>query len=329
MKAKSFIVLSLILTSLSSGCSTLSMTSTLMGRQPKENKGLPVVEVMAIWQPGEGKSTKGAPTRGFAGQIMFFAQGSKRPIKVDGDLKVYVFDDVGSVEEQSKPIHIYEFKGGALQGYYNEGKLGPSYQLFLPYTRPGMHEAKCTLRMKYNSELSGDVLSSESTIVLSGKKIAKITDPKPGDHAVSLASKYDAIEHEKMTDSVSSMTKTYKPFLRGGTGIEQASHEEPDVRPRVGAQTRTEPKDEQAHPLKVMTLTPQSSLAPSDTVQTLRATSQSSASDEPAFESHQLAPAETKPAEPARKRTAVSGHPLAEGSSEPAKSDSFDDVFGH
>ena len=294
-----------------SGCSSLPMMKGIVDHVPTESRKMPIVEIMAVWQPGEGKNTNGIPARGFAGQIFFFAQGSKTPVKVDGDLKVYVFDDLGTVEEQSKPMHIFEFKEGSILGYYHESKLGPAYQLFLPYTRPGTHEAKCTLRLKYTSKDSGDVLSSESTIVLAGKKIAKITDPKPSD--VSLASGFDV----RACEAGDCQTKT-EPNLRGGTGIELLSHEEPLVQTRVGTRVRTEPKVDEKHPLKVLTLTPE------------RSTTARQTKVMEAFESHMLsASSEQEISTPAKKRSSVSGHPLLqEQEDKTEETQSFDAVFG-
>ncbi len=154
-----------------SGCAT--MTSAV-GQLPfagptKESPKHPVVEVLTLWQPGQGPSEKGTTTRGFAGQIMFFAHGSKTPVAITGAVRVYVFDDQGTPEEQAKPIHVFEFGEGTFQQYATKNNIGHAYQLFIPYTRPGDHRAVCSLRVKYKSTSGREVLSDPSSIILAGR----------------------------------------------------------------------------------------------------------------------------------------------------------------
>ncbi len=231
------------------GCSSLpSGKLWTSATKSIESAKSPVVEILAVWQPGEGRDTNGVPTRGFAGQIYFFGQGNKTPVEVKGNLKVYVFDDWGTTEEQSKPIHIFEFNGGSLAGYHHDTKLGHGYQLFLPYTRKGAHEAKCTLRLKYTSEFSGDLLSKESTIVLTGKKshteLAQVNQSNRFEGIKQIvAAKANCENGECRDESISP------------SGIELMGHEKTSQSlAKDPARRHMEEMTQQDHPLKVMTL---------------------------------------------------------------------------
>ena len=168
-----------------SGCNALSLTPKLPGLPfgAKKQAG-PVSEIMALWQPGEGRDVKGLPSRGFAGQLFFFKQGDKRPCEVEGDIKIYVFDNLGSEDEQRKPIHVYEFKAGAWKSYMTETNIGKAYQVFIPYPRPGDHRAVCTIRVKHVEASGETVLSDPADIILVGKKAkvnveTVISEPRP------------------------------------------------------------------------------------------------------------------------------------------------------
>jgi hypothetical protein len=104
---------------------------------------------------------------------MFFGRTSDVPAQVDGAVRIYVFDDQGSDEDQVKPIHEFEFSPGAWKAHLFKGPLGATYDVFIPYTRPGVHEAKCTLRVKYIPKEGPELYSDMVNIILPGTKKAK------------------------------------------------------------------------------------------------------------------------------------------------------------
>jgi hypothetical protein len=135
---------------------------------PEAKPNDPVVEVVGLWQPAKGKGLDGMPTRGFAGQIMFFTRGQKSPVRVDGDVRVYVYDDVGIREEQAKPVHQFDFSNGTWDGYLYDVNVGPSYYVFIPYTRDGSLQANCSLRVRLKLKSGHTVYSDVANVTLSG-----------------------------------------------------------------------------------------------------------------------------------------------------------------
>jgi len=142
---------------------------------PNADEEHPVVEIICVWQPGEGTGLDGLPCRGFAGQILFFALGEKAPVRVNGKVRVYVFDDQGTQEEQERPIHQFDFDAKSFQSFLTQTNMGGAYQLFIPYTRKGSHSASCTLRVRYRPEEGSSVYSKMATIVLPGTTSRKAT----------------------------------------------------------------------------------------------------------------------------------------------------------
>lgn len=127
-----------------------------------------VGDILAIWQPGEGRDADGLPARGFAGRLFFFPPGSTTPAVVDGDVTVYVFDDQGTADEQAEPIHRFHFEAAAWDTYRTDSDVGTAYQLFLPYTRSGGHRAVCSLRVKFEPPAGSPTLSVPADVVLHG-----------------------------------------------------------------------------------------------------------------------------------------------------------------
>lgn len=150
-----------------SGCAAVNMSALTFWAADKPVDT--VSSIMGLWQPGEGRDPQGMPSRGFAGQIFFFTHGNEAPVKVTGSVKVYVFDDQGTAEEQRKPIHIYEFDEGSWNAYCTKTNIGYAYQVFIPYPKTGDHRAVCSLRVKHSSNNSEVTLSDPADILLNGR----------------------------------------------------------------------------------------------------------------------------------------------------------------
>ncbi len=155
------------------GCSTLDWGKWKKSEFVEASAKNPASEVFCIWQPAEGKDMKGMPTRGFAGQILFFTRSSPAPVAVEGDVRVYVFDDQGTEEERSKPIHQFDFPALAWNSYLQKSNIGVGYHLFIPYTRKGHHEARCTLRVRFAPKDGSAIYSEAADVTLNGTKKEK------------------------------------------------------------------------------------------------------------------------------------------------------------
>ena len=70
-----------------------------------EPKGVAVVWTGAVFQKEASQ-----PTRGFGGMVTFYGNDRKKPIRVDGQLTVYGYDDMSADEEDPVPDRKYVFK---------------------------------------------------------------------------------------------------------------------------------------------------------------------------------------------------------------------------
>lgn len=152
------------------GCASLGSFWEKPPAYPLATKERPATQIIAMWRPSNG-THDGRPTRGFAGNVMFFTSKDTMPALVNGTVRVYVFDDQGTPEEQAKPIRQYDFPGPVWNTYAELSKIGPAYNLFIPYPRPGNHEATCTLSMRLIPDDGGPALfSEEAHITLDGNR---------------------------------------------------------------------------------------------------------------------------------------------------------------
>jgi len=157
-----------LLLGFTSGCASINLMDWKRFRLPKASPKDPVTRVVAIWEAAEGQGLDGKPTRGFAGQILFFTHGKASPVGVDGDVTIDLFDGPADLDDSADPIHRFDFVGDAWTIHLTESVLGPSYNVFIPYTRKHSWRTHCGLRVKLNSSFGGTAYSEMVHVTLPG-----------------------------------------------------------------------------------------------------------------------------------------------------------------
>jgi len=151
------------------GCSSTSLlkvpAAMLDSVRPQKSVG----KILCLWEPAEGQGIDEKPSRGFAGQILFFAPGEASPIKTKGIVRIFEYADFDSDQEDPKPIHQFNFDSGAWAAHHTESTLGHSYNVFLPLVQKRKGHVVCALRVEYESE-SGQIVSSPYTSVTLASK---------------------------------------------------------------------------------------------------------------------------------------------------------------
>jgi hypothetical protein len=160
----------LLLVPLLAGCTSLDLNFADFGKTVDQTAS--VGEIVCLWEAAEGVGLDGLPTRGFAGQILFFVKGQPQPVRINGNVRIYVFDDQGTAEEQSRPLHEFNFPAEAWNSYLTQTNLGSAYQLFVPYTRKGGNFAKCEVRVRLTGQDRLPVYSKMAMITLPGRRTA-------------------------------------------------------------------------------------------------------------------------------------------------------------
>jgi hypothetical protein len=161
-----------------SGCTTTSLFSKFAHKPkfPKATAANPAVRCLCLWEPSEGIGVDNLPSRGVSGQIFFFTRNGASPVEVDGDTRIYLFDDEGSAGEQTHPLHQFDFMAGSWQTHLTSTQFGPAYQLFVPYSRKGRHQAELALRVRLTPPNGLPLYSEMARITLPGHERAKTTD---------------------------------------------------------------------------------------------------------------------------------------------------------
>lgn len=159
-------ILSLWLVLCATGCSSLGLAkSRTFATETSKN---PATKCLCLWQQAEGTTAEGKRTRGIAGQVFFFPLDGEIPVKVQGDIRAFLFDDVGSAEEQTRPIHQVALSSAEWNSTITETQFGPAYNIFVPYPRTGGQEVNCALRLRLTRPDGSELFSDMSQVKLAG-----------------------------------------------------------------------------------------------------------------------------------------------------------------
>lgn len=160
------------------GCTTTGLLSKLTHKQKflKASANNPAVRCLCLWEPAEGTGVDNKPARGVSGQIFFFTRNDASSVEVEGDVRVFLFDDHGAAEAQAQPLHQFDFLAGSWQKHVTSTQFGPAYQLFVPYSRKGHHQAELALRVRLTPPQGSPVYSDIAKVSLHGYDRSKLQD---------------------------------------------------------------------------------------------------------------------------------------------------------
>lgn len=130
----------------------------------KKTQARQAARILCLWEAAEGQGLDGQPSRGFAGQILFFGPGDAAPFPVHGTIRIFEYDNFDPDEDSPKPIHAFVFDDGGWNAHRSESTMGESYNVFLPYVKHHKGRARCALKVEFTAE-NGRTISSPITEV--------------------------------------------------------------------------------------------------------------------------------------------------------------------
>ena len=115
------------------------------------------VEMIDTWRSCDHIAEDGTIIRGMAGRVLFYDDNKQTmPIKVDGDVTVFVFDAHEQEPEHAKPMKVFRFRADTLEQYYSHQKpLGHGYDFFLPMDVLGQDEKPLHIITRFDNSLDG------------------------------------------------------------------------------------------------------------------------------------------------------------------------------
>lgn len=242
-----------VLTALS-GCQTTETFKMPDWKMPKldvksmfngesENEVETPVRMAVIWKDTTIADVGKPTTRGFGGRIYFYNEENE-PIKADGELIVYGYDE-SQANNSTAADRKYVFNKEDLNSHYSETDLGPSYSVWIPWDRVGGMRKPIALLPMFKDHSGHLVRGGQSINVLPGTAppedtVAKVDDlnviqiSRPSDQAqshhhalaTSTTNKYagQQVNHEvENTETSSLRTATFKVPRRLSNQIQRAN----------------------------------------------------------------------------------------------------------
>lgn len=158
------------------GCATLNSINAEFPWSPEKKREqlekTQPVRIVSFWSEMMINSTTRKPVRGFGGRVYFYNKAGK-PVKVDGELSVYAYDDTDKDAEtasRAEPDKIFTYRKEEFANYYSKSEIGESYSIWLPWDGVDGDEKKISLVAKFVMT-SGEVVRGPMELVtLTGKK---------------------------------------------------------------------------------------------------------------------------------------------------------------
>ncbi len=136
-------------------------------KETSDDMGRPT-QMTVIWKDSVIQSGTSRPTKGFGGRI-YFNDSKDQPVKVDGELIVYGYDE-SNRSESSAPDHKYVFPSSEFQKHYSKSEIGHSYAIWIPWEKVGGLEKAISLIPVFKTTDGKVIQGGQSMCVLPGKK---------------------------------------------------------------------------------------------------------------------------------------------------------------
>ena len=157
------------------GCQSTTFKSGLNPFQssveetPEEEMEAAPTRMAVIWKETAVSPVGGKATRGFGGRVYFY-NNANEPVRANGELTVYAFDDSGMETRASNvPDRKYVFRAEDMDNHFSETELGPSYSIWLPWDKVGGMRKTVALMPVFKPVNGRIVQSGQSIAVLPGK----------------------------------------------------------------------------------------------------------------------------------------------------------------
>jgi hypothetical protein len=164
----------LLLVAITTGCAAgsknkwkfanLDPRRTFGGKKDEAEKPEPQAptRLVATWTEAVLNTAGEKPKRGFGGRVAFFNRESDDPVRVDGQLVVYAFDETARKSHETQPTRKYIFPAAEVVRHESNSALGPAYSFWLPWDEVGGPQKNISLIARFEPT-GGPIVIGEQT----------------------------------------------------------------------------------------------------------------------------------------------------------------------
>jgi hypothetical protein len=151
------------------GCQPLDLKpsgSLFSGRD--DRAGTPAA-LTAVWSNAVLQRADGTHARGFGGRLMFYGKKHQSPIRVDGTLVVYAFDEKDRHPDDPRPDRKYVFTRAQFASHYSKSDLGHSYSIWIPWDNVDGDLKEVSLMARFTSVDGEAIVGEQVKLTLPGR----------------------------------------------------------------------------------------------------------------------------------------------------------------
>ncbi len=100
--------------------------------------------------------------RGFGGRLLFFNEETEQPVRVEGQLVVYAFEENGRAAHETHPTRRFVFPAEQFVRHESETEVGASYSVWLPWDKVGAQQKNISLIARFEPK-AGPLIVGEQT----------------------------------------------------------------------------------------------------------------------------------------------------------------------
>lgn len=170
--------------------------------------------ITVVWTDSVMSRPGVQPQRGFGGRLMFYENHDEDPIKVDGQLVIYMFDETDRDPENCVPERRIIITADQFKNHYSKSSVGHSYSVWAPWGDVGGHRKQISMVARFEPTDGGGSIMSELT-----KQLLPGTDPP------QIAEK----ENKSETENTATSPVQQAAFTTGqpGAAVPAVSYEQP------------------------------------------------------------------------------------------------------
>ncbi len=185
------------------GCSQLNFGLADLSFNKDDEPGTPT-RMIPVWTDTVLTRAGKPGVRGFGGRIVFYEDAQQQPIRVDGSLIVYAWDDTDAASLDKVPDRKYVITADQLPAHFSTSRIGASYSVWIPWDKAGGEHRKVTLITRFVGRNGAEVVSQPMDAVLPGPTDDHIIvkqSTSPAREPVSLAAVPEPVDQNTSPDA--------------------------------------------------------------------------------------------------------------------------------
>ena len=155
-----------------SGCTTMKSLPKVPLIPGQDDKPQQPETIVGMWSDMVVHQSDGRAVRGLGGRLTFYTNKGSKPVRVDGTLVVYGFEEQGDPQTKVKPDKKFIFTPEQFARHYEKSALGHSYTVWIPWDEAQGPQKEVSVIVRFTPKDGQLVVGQPTRHVLPGPSSA-------------------------------------------------------------------------------------------------------------------------------------------------------------